>query len=398
MSSQPAGLSPLPPPGAEVQLSNEEILRYGRHLILPEVGMEGQRRLKSARVLLIGTGGLGAPLGMYLAAAGVGTLGLVDFDVVDYSNLQRQVIHGTSDVGRPKLHSARDSLQEINPHVNLELHETALTADNALDLVSRYDIVIDGTDNFPTRYAVADACHFAGKPNVYGSIFRFEGQASVFWSEHGPCYRCLYPEPPPPGLVPSCAEGGVLGVLPGIVGCIQAAEAIKLILGLGSSLLGRLVVFDATQMSFRELRLRKDPDCPLCSPRATITSVEPIDFACEVPAEPATAAAGGVPEIEPRELAERLRNGSRPFLLDVRNPEEWAITRLEGAVLIPLPDLPQRYPELPVDSEIVVYCRSGIRSGKAVQLLVEKGYRNVRNLPGGTLRWSDEVDPTIPKY
>jgi adenylyltransferase/sulfurtransferase len=397
MALNPTGLSPVAAPDEGVTLSNEEILRYGRHLIMPEVGMEGQRRLKNARVLLVGTGGLGAPLGMYLAAAGVGTLGLVDFDVVDYSNLQRQIIHGTKDVGRPKLLSARDRLQEINPYVNLELHDTAVAADNALDLVSQYDIVIDGTDNFPTRYAVGDACYFAGKPNVYGSIFRFEGQASLFWTEHGPCYRCLYPEPPPAGLVPSCAEGGVLGVLPGIIGCIQATEAVKLILGIGEPLIGKLIVFDALRMSFRELKLRKDPNCPLCSANATIKEVSDVEFACAVPAESSVPLNGSI-DIEPRELNERLKNGNRPFLLDVRNPEEWAITKIEGATLIPLPDLPQRYPELPANQEIVVYCRSGGRSGQAAQFLRDKGYQNVRNLPGGTLRWSDEIDPTMPKY
>jgi molybdopterin/thiamine biosynthesis adenylyltransferase/rhodanese-related sulfurtransferase len=391
------GLSPIPPPGGEVALSNEEILRYGRHLIMREVGMEGQRRLKSARVLLIGTGGLGAPLGMYLAAAGVGTLGLVDFDVVDYSNLQRQVIHGTKDVGRPKLASARDRIADINPHTNVELHEAMFTSENAMDIVREYDVVIDGTDNFPTRYLTNDACVLLGKPNVYGSIFRFEGQSSVFWAEHGPCYRCLYPEPPPPGMVPSCAEGGVLGVLPGIIGCLQANEAIKLLLGIGEPLIGRLVLFDALKMKFRELRLRKDPECPICGDNPTIKELIDYDQFCGIHPEPEPAAGSGE-DVQPRELAELLKNGNAPFLLDVRNPEEWAITRIEGATLIPLPELAQRYTEVPYDRDIVVYCKAGTRSAKAAEFLRGKGYRRVRNLPGGTLRWSDEIDPTMPKY
>ena len=393
-----SSFSPLPPPGEEVSLSNEEILRYGRHLIMPEVGMEGQRRLKSARILLIGTGGLGAPLGMYLAAAGVGTLGLVDFDVVDYSNLQRQIIHGTSDVGRPKLNSAHDRIKEINPYTNVELHSGLFTADVALDIVKDYDIVIDGTDNFPTRYLVNDACVLLNKPNVYGSIFRFEGQASLFWAEKGPCYRCLYPEPPPPGMVPSCAEGGVLGVLPGIIGCLQANEAIKLILGIGDPLIGRLVLFDALKMKFRELKLRKDKDCPICGDNPTIKELIDYEQFCGIGV--GQESAGTVAEegdIEPKELAARLNNGNRPFLLDVRNPEEWAITKLEGATLIPLPELASRYVELPGNEEIVVYCRSGARSAQAVQFLRTKGFK-ARNLPGGTLRWSDEIDPKMPKY
>jgi adenylyltransferase/sulfurtransferase len=393
------GFSPLPDPGPEVQLSNEEILRYGRHLIMPEVGMDGQKRLKTARVLLIGTGGLGAPLGMYLAAAGVGTLGLVDFDVVDFSNLQRQIIHGTSDVGRPKLHSARDRIAEINPNVGVELHDVLLSSENAREIIREYDIIVDGTDNFPTRYLVNDACVLEGKPNVYGSIFRFEGQASVFWAEKGPCYRCLYPEPPPPGMVPSCAEGGVLGILPGIIGCIQANETVKLVMGIGEPLFGRLVLFDALRMKFRELRLRKDPECPICSENATIHELIDYEEFCGLPGghEP-SAAVSADSDIQPRELAALLKNGERPFLLDVRNPEEWAITRIEGATLIPLPELAQRYVELPAEQEIVVYCRSGGRSAQAAQFLRDKGYRKVKNLPGGTLRWSDEVDPAMPKY
>jgi sulfur-carrier protein adenylyltransferase/sulfurtransferase len=384
----------------EVQLSNEEILRYGRHLIMPEVGMEGQKRLKAARVLLIGTGGLGAPLGMYLAAAGVGTLGLVDFDVVDYSNLQRQVIHGTKDVGRPKLQSARDRILDINPYVNVEGHEVLFDSSNAMEIIREYDIVIDGTDNFPTRYLVNDACVLLGKPNVYGSIFRFEGQSSVFWAEKGPCYRCLYPEPPPPGMVPSCAEGGVLGILPGIIGCMQANEAVKLIVGIGEPLFGRLILFDALKMRFRELRLRRDPECPICGENPTVRELIDYQQFCGMPhgQEAATTAASPDQDILPGDLAARLKNGDRPFLLDVRNPEEWAITRIEGATLIPLPELRQRYVELPADQEIVVYCRSGGRSAQAAEFLRSKGYQKVRNLPGGTLRWADEIDPAMPKY
>ncbi len=394
MSTSP-GFAAIPPPDDSIELNKEEYLRYGRHLIMPEVGLEGQRRLKSARVLLIGTGGLGSPLGVYLAAAGVGTLGLVDFDVVDYSNLQRQIIHGTKDVGRTKLDSARDRIQDLNPHTRIETHETYLTSANALDIVREYDLVIDGTDNFPTRYLVNDACVLLNKPNVYGSIFRFEGQASVFWADKGPCYRCLYPEPPPPGMVPSCAEGGVLGILPGIIGCIQANEAVKLILGIGEPLIGRLLLFEALRMRFRELKLRKDPECPICGENPTIKELIDYDTFCGIQ-PPAQAAAG--PEIQPAELAQRMKSGTAPFLLDVRNPEEWAITRLAGATLIPLPELERRYPELPVDQEIVVYCRSGGRSGQAVEFLRGKGYTNVHNLPGGTLRWSEEIDPNIPKY
>lgn len=382
----------------DVQFSNEEILRYGRHMIMPEVGVEGQKRLKAARVLLIGTGGLGSPLGMYLAAAGVGTLGLVDCDVVDYSNLQRQIVHGTKDVGRSKLDSAHDRIKDINPHTILELHNTLLSSENALELVKQYDLVIDGTDNFPTRYLVNDACVLAGKPNVYGSIFRFEGQASVFWAEHGPCYRCLYPEPPPPGMVPSCAEGGVLGVLPGIIGCIQATEAVKLLLGIGDSMVGRLLVFDALRMRFRELKLRKDPECPICGENPTVTElIDYVEF-CGLPGHQDAPAATTIIEITPAELNARFQAGDRPYLLDVRNPEEWSITHLDGASLIPLPDLDRRYTELPLDGEIVVYCRSGGRSAKAVEFLQGKGYRNLKNLTGGTLRWSDDVDPSVPKY
>jgi sulfur-carrier protein adenylyltransferase/sulfurtransferase len=394
------GVAPLVSPDASAPLGNEEILRYGRHLIMPEVGMEGQRRLKAAKVLLIGTGGLGAPLGMYLAAAGVGTLGLVDFDVVDYSNLQRQIIHGTGDVGRSKLHSARDRIKEINPYVNVVLHEVLFTSEVAMDIVKDYDLVIDGTDNFPTRYLVNDACVLLGKPNVYGSIFRFEGQSSVFWAEHGPCYRCLYPEPPPPGMVPSCAEGGVLGVLPGIIGCMQATEAIKIICGIGEPMIGKLVLFDALKMRFRELKLRKDPECPICGENPTVTELIDYQEFCGVPHAEVASTTEPADDIQPQELAARLQNGGVPFLLDVRNPEEWEIARIPSATLIPLPELERRYTEIPVpfDQEIVVYCLSGGRSSTAAEFLRSKGYQKVRNLPGGIRRWSDEIDPSVPKY
>jgi adenylyltransferase/sulfurtransferase len=384
-------------PPAGVTLDSQEIARYSRHLILPEVGMEGQRKLKAASILLIGTGGLGAPLGLYLAAAGVGRLGLVDFDVVDQSNLQRQVIHGTKDVGRPKLHSARDRLHDVNPHVQVDLYEAMLTSENALQIVRDYDIIIDGTDNFPTRYLVNDACVLLGKPNVYGSIFRFEGQASVFWAEKGPCYRCLYPEPPPPGMVPSCAEGGVLGILPGIIGTIQATEAIKLILGNGKPLIGRLLLFDALGMRFRELKLQKDPQCPICGENPTIHEL--IDYAqfCGITPEPEPDL-GSEWEITGPELKKRWDRGDRPFLLDVRNPEEWEICRLPGATLIPLPDLPSRVQELDANQEIVVHCKVGGRSARAVQFLRNAGFEKAKNLVGGIDAWSVNVDPSVPRY
>src|SRR5207244_9596454 len=378
-------------------LSNEEVARYSRHLIMPEVGMTGQRKLKAASVLMIGTGGLGAPLGMYLAAAGVGRLGLVDFDVVDASNLQRQIIHGTKDVGRPKIASARDRIEDINPHVEIETHETRLTSENALRLFVNYDVIADGTDNFPTRYLVNDACVLTGKPNVYGSIFRFEGQASVFWAERGPCYRCLYPEPPPPGLVPSCAEGGVLGVLPGIVGSIQAMETIKLILGSGDHLMGRLLLFDALGMRFRELKLRRNPKCPMCGVNRVITELIDYYEFCGVRGEEAPAPNVQVPEITPRELKSRLDRGDDLFILDVREPYEFQICNLKGH-LIPLGELPRRVHEVDSSREIVAHCRSGKRSAEAVDFLRKAGFRKVLNLKGGILAWSDEVDPSLPKY
>jgi adenylyltransferase/sulfurtransferase len=382
---------------ARPQLSQEEILRYSRHLIMPEVGMEGQLKLKQARVLLIGTGGLGAPLGLYLTAAGVGTIGLVDFDKVDFTNLQRQVTFGSKDVGRPKLEAARERLQDLNPGTEFVLYETKLTSDNALDILRDYDLVIDGTDNFPTRYLVNDACVLLGKPNVYGSIFRFEGQATVFAFDGGPCYRCLYPEPPPPGLVPSCAEGGVLGVLPGIVGAIQANEAIKLIIGQGEPLRGRLLLFDALKMQFRELKLRKNPDCPVCGTTPTVKELIDYEEFCGIRGEEAPEAAVSVPEITPTELKQKLDAGEDLFILDVREPHEFQICHLDGH-LIPLGDLPKRVNELDSARNIIAHCRSGVRSAKAVSFLQQAGFRKVWNLKGGILAWSDEVDPTVPKY
>jgi sulfur-carrier protein adenylyltransferase/sulfurtransferase len=378
-------------------LSNEEILRYSRHLIMPEVGMEGQLKLKNAKVLLIGTGGLGAPLGLYLAAAGVGRLGLVDFDVVDFTNLQRQVTFGSSDVGKPKTAAARERLSNLNPDIQIETFETKLTSENALELFKDFDIIVDGTDNFPTRYLVNDACILLGKPNVYGSIFRFEGQVTVFGMPDGPCYRCLYPEPPPPGLVPSCAEGGVLGVLPGIVGSIQAMETIKLILGRGDRLVGRLLLFDALAMKFRELKLRKNPSCPMCGEHRTINNLIDYYEFCGVRGEEAPAPDVQVPEITPRELKSRLDGGDDLFILDVREPHEFQICNLRGH-LIPLGELPRRVHELDSSREIVAHCRSGKRSAEAVDFLRKAGFRKILNLKGGILAWSDEIDPSVPKY
>ena len=363
-----------------VTLNKDEILRYSRHLIMPEVGMEGQQKLKAARVLCVGTGGLGSPLALYLAAAGVGTLGLVDFDVVDYTNLQRQIIHSTADVGRKKLDSAADKLSALNPFVNLRTFDTRLSSENALELFRDFDIIADGTDNFPTRYLVNDACVLTGKPNVYGSIFRFEGQASVFATEDGPCYRCLYPEPPPPGLVPSCAEGGVLGILPGLVGVMQATEVIKLILGVGEPLIGRLLLIDALGMKFRELKLRKNPDCPVCGIRG---EEKPVS--------------NGVPEIQVEELKRRLDAKEDLFVLDVREPHEYQICNI-GGHLIPLNDLPKRVSELDSSREIVVHCKMGGRSAKAVAFLQQAGFTKIHNLAGGITAWSDRVDPRVPKY
>ena len=378
------------------QLTKDEVLRYSRHLIMPEVGMEGQLKLKQARVLTIGAGGLGAPLALYLAAAGVGTLGMVDFDVVDFTNLQRQVIHDTDDVGRPKLHSAQETIQEINPNVTVVGYETRLSSENALEILKDYDIVADGTDNFPTRYLVNDACVLSGKPNVYASIFRFEGQASVFATQNGPCYRCLYPEPPPPGLVPSCAEGGVLGILPGLLGVIQATEVIKLILGSGNPLIGRLLLVDALGMRFKELHLRKNPECPVCGANPTVRELIDYNQFCGIRGEEAPVTTA-VPEIRPEELKARLDAGDDVFILDVREPHEYQICNL-GGHLIPLGELPARMSELDSSREIVAHCRSGVRSAKAVTLLRQAGFGKVTNLAGGILAWSDKVDPTVPKY
>jgi sulfur-carrier protein adenylyltransferase/sulfurtransferase len=381
----------------EVKLSREEIQRYSRHLIMTEVGMEGQLKLKRARVLTIGTGGLGAPLGLYLAAAGVGHLGLVDFDVVDSSNLQRQVTFTTADVGKPKSEAAKARLSALNPAIEIVSYETRLTSDNALELFRDYDIIVDGTDNFPTRFLVNDACVLLGKPNVYGSIFRFEGQATVFGYPGGPCYRCLYPEPPPPGLVPSCAEGGVLGVLPGIVGSIQAMETIKLILGTGEPLVGRLLLFDALAMRFRELKLKKNPDCALCGEHRTITKLIDYEEFCGIRGEEAPAMTDGIPEISATELKARQDRGEKLLILDVREPHEYQICNLNGK-LIPLGELPRRVNELDSSVEMVVHCRSGKRSADAIHFLQTAGFKKLWNLKGGVLAWADEVDPRMPKY
>ena len=381
---------------APVSLNNDEILRYSRHLIMPEVGMEGQLKLKAAKVLCIGAGGLGSPLALYLGAAGVGTLGLVDFDVVDYTNLQRQIIHRTEDVGRPKLDSAVDKLKAMNPFLNIKKFNTHLSSDNALEIFQGFDIIADGTDNFPTRYLTNDACVLSGKPNVYASIFRFEGQASVFGMPDGPCYRCLYPEPPPPGLVPSCAEGGVLGILPGLLGVIQATEVIKLILGSGDPLIGRLLLVDALGTKFRELKLRKNPSCPVCGKNPTLKKLIDYQEFCgirgeEAPAEVTTS------EMQVEELKQRLDGGEDLFILDVREPHEYQICNL-GGHLIPLGDLPRRVNELDTSKEIVAHCRSGVRSAKAVNFLRQAGFKKVHNLAGGILAWADRIDPSMPKY
>ncbi|MBI3402833.1 MAG: molybdopterin-synthase adenylyltransferase MoeB [Acidobacteria bacterium] len=390
------------------QLTNDEVKRYSRHLIMPEVGVDGQRKLKAAKVLCIGAGGLGSPASMYLAAAGVGTIGVVDFDVVDFSNLQRQILHGTPDVGRSKLASAKDRLHAINPEIQIETYETALSSQNALKLFGPYDVILDGTDNFPTRYLVNDACVLLGKPNAYGSIFRFEGQASVFAAKDGPCYRCLYPEPPPPGLVPSCAEGGVLGVLPGIIGVIQATETVKLIMGIGEPLIGRFLIYDALRMKFRELKLRKDPECPVCGTHPTVTKLIDYEQFCGVTptqGDGSPLAQGGTPvpvnpatEITAAELKQRLDRGDALRIVDVREPNEYQINRIAGSVLIPLGDVPKRYAELDPDEEIVVQCKMGSRSAKAADFLRSVGFKRVLNLKGGILDWIDKVDPSQPKY
>ena len=384
----------------ELELTKEEIERYSRHLLIPEVAVAGQKRLKKAKVLCIGTGGLGSPLAMYLGAVGIGRIGLVDFDVVDRTNLQRQIIHGTKDVGRSKLESAKETIEDINPHVEIILHETALASDNALDIIRPYDVVVDGTDNFPTRYLVNDACVLLGKPNVYGSIFRFEGQASVFWAEKGPCYRCLYPEPPPPGLVPSCAEGGVLGILPGIVGVIQATETIKLVMGKGDSLIGRVLLFNALSMKVREVKQRKQPECPICGENPTIDHLIDYQQFCGIGGEEDGIFLDPEEVITAPDLKSRMdvKDGNGTYILDVREPHEFEICRIPGSTLIPLGSLDTRIAELARDWDIVVHCRSGVRSAKAVKLLREAGFGKVRNLAGGILAWSDEVDPSVPKY
>ncbi|PWU00784.1 MAG: molybdenum cofactor biosynthesis protein MoeB [Terriglobia bacterium] len=397
-----AGGSTLAAPPEEATLSKDEILRYSRHLIIPEVGVEGQQKLKAAKVLLVGAGGLGAPLGLYLAAAGIGRIGIVDFDVVDFTNLQRQVIHSTADVGRKKLDSAAEKMQGINPHLKIVKHETALSSENALDILKDYDLVVDGTDNFPTRYLVNDACVLLGKPNVYGSIFRFEGQATVFAYEGGPCYRCLYPEPPPPGLVPSCAEGGVLGILPGTIGLIQATETVKLILGIGEPLVGRLLLYDALGMRFRELKLRKNPECPVCGEHRTITRLIDYHQFCGVPqpgaAAPVQETKVNEGEIEVTEVKEMLDRGDNFVLIDVREPHEYKICNIPAAKLIPLGEVPQRLNELDKNADIVIHCKSGMRSAKACGILRQAGFQHVRNMKGGILAWSDRVDPSVPKY
>jgi len=376
-------------------LSQDEILRYSRHLIIPDVGVQGQRRLKAARILMVGAGGLGSPVGLYLAAAGVGTLGIVEFDTVDVTNLQRQVLHGTKDVGRKKIDSARDRIHDVNPNVNVVAHETRLTSENALEIIGGYDLVVDGTDNFQTRYLVNDACVLLGKPNVYGSIFRFEGQSTVFCSAEGPCYRCLYPEPPPPGLVPSCAEGGVLGVLPGLLGLVQATEAIKLAVGVGEPLVGRLLLVDALRMEFRTVKLRRDPRCPACGTREIKQLVDYEQF-CGV--RGAEEEIRGVPVITPRELEQRLARGDDLDLIDVREPREWEIGRIEGARLAPLSSFAEALSTLDSARDVVVYCKVGGRSARVVRQLQAAGFRRVWNLDGGILRWSEDVDPTVPRY
>jgi molybdopterin/thiamine biosynthesis adenylyltransferase/rhodanese-related sulfurtransferase len=383
-----------------MQLSNDEVRRYSRHLILPEVGLAGQKKICSTSVLCIGAGGLGSPIAMYLAAAGIGKIGLVDFDAVDFSNLQRQIIHGTEDVGRPKTQSAKETINGINPNVDVVIHPVRISSENALDIIGQYDIVVDGTDNFPTRYLTNDACVLLKKANAYGSIFRFEGQASVF-APHlgGPCYRCLYPEPPPPGMVPSCAEGGVLGVLPGIIGCIQATEILKLALGKGSSLIGRLLLFNALDMKFRELKLRRDPQCPLCGESPTITQLVDYEQFCGITPEPSVAAGPNPDEVTVQQMRQALKDPSLGIkVLDVREPDEYEIAHIDGVPLIPLGQLPQRFTELDPNQTIYIHCKSGIRSLKAVGFLKEQGFKYVKSVKGGISAWSDEVDSNVPKY
>ncbi len=391
---------------AEIELSHEEVQRYSRHLIMPEVGMTGQKKLKAASVLLIGAGGLGSPLAMYLAAAGIGRIGLVDYDVVDYTNLQRQIIHGTKDVGHPKLESAKARILDINPHVQVDTYQVPLTSANALEIFAPYDVIIDGTDNFPTRYLTNDACVLLGKPNVYGSIFRFEGQLSVFYAKEGPCYRCLFPEPPPPGLVPSCAEGGVLGILPGTVGAMQATEAIKLILGIGESMIGRLLLYDALNMEFTEVKLRKNPNCPVCSEHPTLTELIDYEQFCGMPAHDHSLYAaeesdnGSVRQMSPQELKSRLDAGENLVILDVRERHEWDISNLShlGAKLIPKAEVIARMGELDTAQEMIVQCRTGVRSAAVIRELQQHGFKKLWNLDGGINRWAKEVEQALPVY
>jgi sulfur-carrier protein adenylyltransferase/sulfurtransferase len=403
--SAPQSSASRPPSGAsqsaaatEVILTPDEMLRYSRHLLLPEVGVAGQKTLRASKVLVVGAGGLGAPSTLYLAAAGIGEIGLIDFDAIELSNLQRQILYKTSDVGRPKLEAARERLQSLNPGVKVVPYEERLTSRNALEILGKYDVIVDGTDNFPTRYLVNDACVLLGKPNIYGSIYRFEGQASVFDATRGPCYRCLYPEPPPPGLVPSCAEGGVLGVLPGIIGVVQAIETIKALLHIGEPLIGRLMLFDALSLRFRELKLTKNPDCVICGTHPTQKHL--IDYAafCGVTEAGAAVVPSGFPEITPEALKAELDHGEAPFLLDVREPEEWEIAHLPGATLIPRQQLADRVTELTGAREVVVYCKTGNRSSQATRFLIQLGFNNVRNLSGGIDAWSRRIDPTVPRY
>jgi len=382
-----------------MQLDNDEISRYSRHLILPEVGLAGQKKICSSSVVCIGAGGLGSPIAMYLAAAGMGKIGVVDFDTVDFSNLQRQIIHGTADVGRSKAESAKDTIERINPNVEVVLHNTRITSENALEILAQYDIVVDGTDNFPTRYLTNDACVLLKKPNVYGSIFRFEGQASVFAPHlNGPCYRCLYPEPPPPGMVPSCAEGGVLGVLPGIVGTIQATEILKLALGQGSSLIGRLLLFNALEMKFREVRLRRDPRCPLCGENPTITKLIDYEMFCGITAQ-AAASSSHPDEVTVQEMKKALDDPALGIrVIDVREPDEHQIAHVKGVPLFPLSTLPRQFTELNPNEQIYIHCKSGVRSLRALQFLREQGFKYVKSVKGGISAWSDEIDHNVPKY
>ena len=383
-----------------MSLTQEEILRYSRHLIMPEVGMEGQEKIKKASILIIGCGGLGSPLSIYLAAAGIGHLGLVDFDLVDFTNLQRQVAFGTQDVGRPKVEATKDRINSINPNVQVTTYQTKLSSENALDIFKEYDIIIDGTDNFPTRYLTNDACVFLKKPNVYGSIFRFEGQATIFWGEKGPCYRCLYPEPPPPGMVPSCAEGGVLGILPGTIALIQATECIKLILGKGDPLIGRLLLYNAMDMKFREVKLQKDPDCPVCGKNPSITTLIDYEQFCGIGLgqEEAAVETNGISEISAKELKALIDKKEKFVLVDVREPHEYDIAKIPGSKLIPLGEVMQRARELDTADNIVVHCRSGARSAKAIHQLQKMGFKRLKNLKGGILAWSQDVDPSVPQY